>query len=285
MNIAKTNTGVDFFKGIEHKNQGSPDLRSKRAELGTIRDIKFPDTEKGRNGLQVIISFDNQKLGTPSYWFALGEDAGNILATVGNREAVLLAPPRVVYSYHPTNFHSGIAKIVCDNSYGTYSKYQNNPSINAVGPMSTLADGGSPHGQQTSLSIPGATVTKRNGKYYLKEKNQKERLVPGIPKKLTREEWEASEALLVKVGLGSTRQEEEGVSDITAYEKYEELYAKQLKNALYEPAIDFEAQQAASQAPAPIEPWEEVPESTIDPISSQPVVTAADAKKNILQGR
>ena len=223
MNIAKTNTGVDFFKGIEHKNQGSPDLRSKRSETGTVKDIRFPDIDKGRNGLQIIIGFDNPKLGTPPYWFALGEDAGTMLASIGNREAVLLAPPRVAYSYHPTNFHQGIAKIVCDNSSGTYSQYQNNASNNIVAPVVALAAGASPPGQVAQVK-QGEIITKRDGKFYITPTGipgQETKRAPELPERLTPEQWQELQMKQLSSGRGRSDRSNEnntgGMSGLAPY--------------------------------------------------------------------
>jgi hypothetical protein len=282
MNIAKTNTGVDFFKGIEHKNQGSPDLRSKRSELGVVKDIRFPDIDKGRNGLQIIIGFDNPKLGTPPYWFALGEDAGTMLASIGNRDAVLLAPPRVAYSYHPTNFHQGIAKIVCDNSSGTYSKYQNNQSNNVVAPVATLAGGGSPPGQVAQVK-PGEIISKRDGKFYITPTGtpgEETKRAPQIPEKLTPEQWKELQEKQIASGFGSANRG--NMSGVADYAEYERLYKEQLRSGVYNAGIDFEAKQAAAQIPPPVaSPFEESSVET-EQTSSQPVITEAEFKKNLL---
>jgi hypothetical protein len=281
MRVAKTNTGVDFFKNIEHKNQGSPDLRSKRSELGTIKDIKFPDTEKGRNGLQIIIAFDNQKLGTPLFWFSLAEDAGMILSSVGNREAVLLAPPRVSYTYHPTSFYQGIAKIVCDNSYGTYTKYQNNQSNNVVAPVAALASGGSPPGKKvtpppanpSSVSFSSTNINKTTQ----------------LPEKMTPEQWQeyqikeiqnlearglAGEAVAGSM-IGRTN-----ITILRDYSVYEEIWARHLRGGQYDEAIRLAAKEAASQAPAAIGSEEGISIES-EATQSIPVTTEAEYARKL----
>jgi hypothetical protein len=280
MNIAKTNTGVDFFKGIEHRNQGSPDLRSKRSELGVVKDIRFPDIDKGRNGLQIIIGFDNPKLGTPPYWFALGEDAGTILASVGNRDAVLLAPPRVAYTYHPTNFHQGLAKIVCDNSTGTYSKYQNNASNNVVAPVAALAGGGSPPGKVAQVKA-GEIITKRDGKFYITPTGNPGAptvRAPQLPEKLTPEQWK--ELQEKRISSGAQRTDRGNMSGIADYAEYERMYQEQLRSGAYDEGINFEAKQAIAQAPVD-SPFTEM-STEGEGLQSQPVITEEEFKRNLL---
>lgn len=280
MNIAKTNTGVDFFKGIEHRNQGSPDLRTKRSELGVVKDIRFPDIDNGRNGLQIIIGFDNPKLGTPPYWFALGEDAGTILASVGNRDAILLAPPRVAYTYHPTNFHQGLAKIVCDNSTGTYSKYQNNASNNVVAPVAALASGGSPPGQIAQVK-QGEIITKRDGKFYITPTGNpgaETRRAPEIPEKLTPEQWK--ELQEKQIAAGWQRADRGNMSGVADYAEYERQYQQMLRSGAYDAGLDFEAKQAAAQAPVD-SPFTEMSVEG-EGLQSQPVVTEEQFKRNLL---
>ncbi|NDB81153.1 MAG: hypothetical protein EB127_00165 [Alphaproteobacteria bacterium] len=265
MRVAKTNTGVDFFKGIEHRNQGSPDLRTKKTVLGTIRDIRFPDTETGRNGLQVIITFDDTKMGTPPFWFSLAEDAGMILSSVGNRDAVVAAPPRVSYTYHATSFYQGIAKIVCDNSYGTYSKYQNNQSNNVVGPVSNLGNGGSP---------PGADISPV--KYNALTEPESIAKAKQLPEKLTPEQWQEYQikAIQAAEAAGQLPGEQAGsmigrgnINQLKDYSVYEQIYKNQLRSGMYDEALKAAALEAAIANPVA----GGFEESTVDETQSIPL--------------
>lgn len=149
--VEKTNVGTKFHKHEKSLKEGNPSLLTKRSRLGTIVDIKFPDVpffgKPSTQGLQVIIQFDDPKLGTPKVWFTLSESYETVIASIGNRDAVLAKRPRISYSYHPSSFYQGIAKIICDNNTrGSYENFQSNPTNEVVATLSSTATGTKPVG-------------------------------------------------------------------------------------------------------------------------------------------
>lgn len=138
MKISKTNIGHKIAKQENFKNEGAPNLKQKVVTFGNIIDIRYPGDPILENmGIQVRIAFDDRS--KENRWFPLLEDYGHILASIGNREAVLRLSPRVRYTYVPGNFEFGYAEVLCDNTQEkSFSLYQRNRCSNFTGLFSSL---------------------------------------------------------------------------------------------------------------------------------------------------
>jgi hypothetical protein len=149
--IAKTNIGTKIHSQDEHLRQGSPNIRTKRKTLATIRDIYYPGLSENQseliNGQGIMVQLDFaepynnwwknesdplKQVRLKDYWFTLVEPYEVCLATLGNRACVKGAGKRVFYEFYPTSFLKGEAKLICDNTE-EYTGYQINQTNNFIG--------------------------------------------------------------------------------------------------------------------------------------------------------
>lgn len=159
MKAPRTNTGISVLKDREHIRQGSPNLSRRVSILGNITDIKYPGSNQTSSGIQVLIRFEDGS--SPIHWFTLAEDYALCIAVLGNRDAVIQLQPRVIYTYHPTSFFSGIAKLTTDKTQETsFLGYLENLSNAAIGFFGGILAGlnGAP-GQDTPPFTPVAPTT------------------------------------------------------------------------------------------------------------------------------
>lgn len=140
MKAPRTNTGVNVLKDREHLKQGSPNLNRRVSMLGNIIDVKYPGEQSSSSGIQVLIRFEDGQ--SPIHWFTLAEDYALCITVMGNRDAVKALQPRCIYTYHPTSFFSGIAKLTTDRTQTqTFLGFLKNLSNAAVGFFGGLLGG------------------------------------------------------------------------------------------------------------------------------------------------
>ena len=156
--VAKTNIGTKIFQQQEHISQGSPNLSSKKVIFGNIRDIIFPQDTNGRlpppkkrknlpSATVVLVQIDFEGRPKDDFWYTLNEDPQALINTLGNKETFKATRPRIMFTFHPANFNSGIATIACDNTKDSLMKdYQSNRSNNIVGIFSGLTSNTRPPG-------------------------------------------------------------------------------------------------------------------------------------------
>lgn len=145
---SKTNLGQDIGKLAYKDAAGNPSLDREQMATGTILDIRTPgDIQKKQgSGIMVRIEFDDANYTTDA-WLALKEDYQNFKSTIGNREAVLKNPPRVMYHFSPLSFEEGYAELICDNKQEqAFNQYEHNQSNSYIGILSGLAFGTPPLG-------------------------------------------------------------------------------------------------------------------------------------------
>lgn len=169
MKAPRTNTGVNVLKDREHLKQGSPNLNRRVSMLGNIIDVKYPGEQSSSSGIQVLIRFEDGQ--SPVHWFTLAEDYALCITVMGNRDAVKALQPRCIYTYHPTSFFSGIAKLTTDRTQEqTFVDFLKNLSNAAVGFFGGLLGGvGSPPGTDVppfnpvAPASPAKPVASNNG--------------------------------------------------------------------------------------------------------------------------
>lgn len=156
--VAKTNIGTKIFHQQEHISQGSPNLSTKKVIFGNIRDIVFPQDTNGKllpprkrenlpSGTGVLVQIDFEGRPKDDFWYTLNEDPQALINTLGNKESFKAMRPRIMFTFHPSNFTSGIATIACDNTKDDLMQdYQSNKSNNIVGIFSGLASNIRPPG-------------------------------------------------------------------------------------------------------------------------------------------
>ena len=144
----KTNIGTTIVSGDRHRKAGLPVVSHEKRAAGTITDIRFPGEEPVRFGAGILIKvqFDQPEFHT-NKWLVLKEDYHAILGLLGNRDAILSNPPRIMFHYHPARFTRGYAELICDNRQEyRYGSFTHNPSALFVNCISGLATGASPIG-------------------------------------------------------------------------------------------------------------------------------------------
>ena len=133
----KTNFGGEVQKTQFTQGAGSPGLDQLRSATGTIIDIRMPGEFRAREGAGILVRIHMDKTEYQTdVWIPLKEDYHYFVSNIGNREAVLKNPPRVMYHFNPVRFNDGYAELICDNkqerAYDTYARNNSGIFINAI---------------------------------------------------------------------------------------------------------------------------------------------------------
>jgi hypothetical protein len=137
----KTNFGQEVGSNSLISELTSPSNLQQKQTRGRITDIRMPGEAQPKEGAGILvqIAFDDSTYQS-SNWFPLMGDYGQISSSLGNREAVVRARPRVMITFPVTRIRDGYATLICDNT--EESKYQNhlkNRSNNFISIISGLA--------------------------------------------------------------------------------------------------------------------------------------------------
>lgn len=140
----KTNMGGQMQKQSSQLNAGSPNLDQQRSAVGTVTDIRMPGEFRPRegSGILVQIHFDQEEYRT-STWLSLKDDYHYVISNIGNRQAILKNPPRVMYHFNPIRFAGGYAELICDNklerNFDTYARNNSAVFVNAISGLASNA--------------------------------------------------------------------------------------------------------------------------------------------------
>jgi len=137
---AKTNFGLDIQGQKFHKEAGSPSLENTTQATATVRDIRMPGEYNKRTGAGILVrvDFDLEEYRNDN-WIALKDSYELVRSLVGNREAVLKTPPRVLVTFNILRPSEGYAELICDNKQEEiYNSYERNPSSLFINILSGL---------------------------------------------------------------------------------------------------------------------------------------------------
>lgn len=140
---AKTNLGNELQRQEFLTGAGNPNLDDIRQAVGTITDIRMPGEFSKREGAGILvrIEFDLPVYQTDA-WLPLKDSYHMVRSLIGNREAVLKNPPRVMFTFHISRLEEGYAELICDNKQElAFESYERNPSSVFVNIITGLAGG------------------------------------------------------------------------------------------------------------------------------------------------
>jgi hypothetical protein len=133
----KTNFGQEVASNSLISEMNSPANLQQKQTRGTITDIRMPGEAQPREGSGILIqiAFDDSNYQSAT-WFPLMGDYSQISSSLGNREAIIKAKPRVMITFPITRITDGYATLICDNTeeekYQNHLKNRSNSFINII---------------------------------------------------------------------------------------------------------------------------------------------------------
>lgn len=135
--VSKTNSGTQIETATSAVSAGSPNLSKEISLTGEISDIRLADPLNGGSaGVFIKISFDKSEFNS-NRWFKIRNGYEEIMATYGDRNAILKSKPRILYRCKQQRFFDGVAEIISDNrdefKYLNYPKNKSNSFVTCIG--------------------------------------------------------------------------------------------------------------------------------------------------------
>lgn len=137
----KTNFGQEVASNSLLSELSSPSNLQQKQTRGRITDIRMPGEAQPKEGAGILvqIAFDDSTYQS-SNWFPLMGDYSQISSSLGNRQSVIKARPRVMVTFPVTRITDGYATLICDNTEeGKYENHLKNRSNNFISIISGLA--------------------------------------------------------------------------------------------------------------------------------------------------